>query len=92
MGGTKKLNSNSSEDERGTQNTDKDTIIEIDPRTLLPNPYQIRLASDMSGPAFDSLMESIRKMGMIELLIIRKTKKGYQIEAGHRRVAACRIE
>ena len=46
----------------------------------------------MSGPAFDSLMESIRKMGMIELLIIRKTKKGYQIEAGHRRVAACRIE
>ena len=66
-----------------------DMIVEVDPATLLPNPYQVRLPGDASDPNLDELVESIRKTGLIELPVIRKTENGYQIAAGHRRVAAC---
>ena len=76
-------------DDSGIQNPSQDIVVEIDPTRLLPNPYQIRLTSDLAGPAFDALVESIRKIGLIELPIIRESGKGKQIATGHRRVAAC---
>jgi ParB family chromosome partitioning protein len=65
-----------------------DTIIEVDPATLLPNPYQARTMRP-SDPTLDELVESIRKNGLIEPPIIRQTPDGYQIATGHTRVAAC---
>ena len=82
---TEKTNPNSTQD-RVVPNGSEDTIIEVDPATLLPNPYQIRLPGDAPDPSFD---ESIRRMGLIELPIVRETKNGLQIATGHRRVAAC---
>jgi ParB family chromosome partitioning protein len=67
----------------------EDAITEVDPATLLPNPYQVRRPSDAFDPSFDQLVESVRKTGLIELPIVRETKNGLQIAAGHRRVAAC---
>jgi len=64
-----------------------ETIIEVDPVTLLPNPYQIRAISP-SDPTLDELVESIRTNGLIEPPIVRQTPDGYQIATGHRRVAA----
>src|SRR5208282_2304510 len=68
------------------QEVKEDTFIDIDPRTLLPNPYQVRLST--SDPNFDELAESIRKSGLIEPPVICQTENGYQIATGHRRVAA----
>jgi ParB family chromosome partitioning protein len=65
-----------------------DTMIELDPATLLPNPYQVRTTSP-SDPTLDELVESISKNGLIEPPIVRQTLDGYQIATGHRRVAAC---
>jgi ParB family chromosome partitioning protein len=86
--GKAKSNSNPTDD-RGIHNPSQDIVVEIDPRRLRANPYQIRLASDLTGPDFDALVESIRKIGLIELPIIRESEKGKQIATGHRRVAAC---
>ena len=79
----------SSTDDRVVQNPSEDMIIEVDPATLLPNPYQVRLPGDAFDPSFDQLVESIRNTGLIELPIVRETENGPQITAGHRRVAAC---
>jgi ParB/RepB/Spo0J family partition protein len=65
-----------------------DTGIEVDPRALLPNPYQVRV-TNLPDPALDELVESIRKNGPIEPPIVRQTPHGYQIVTGHRRVTAC---
>ena len=67
----------------------EDIVINVDPATLLPNPYQIRHPSDASDPSFDDLVASIQRMGVIELPIVRETKNGLQLSAGHRRVSAC---
>jgi ParB family chromosome partitioning protein len=71
-----------------SRKTKEDTIIDIDPRMLLPNPYQVRHPGD-SDRSLDELVESIRKSGLIELPVVRQTEHGYEIIAGHRRVAAC---
>ena len=71
-----------------SQGIKEDMIIDIDPRLLLPNPYQVRHPGD-SDPSLDELVESIRKSGLIELPVVRQTEHGYEIIAGHRRVAAC---
>jgi ParB family transcriptional regulator, chromosome partitioning protein len=70
------------------EKTELDRLIELDPATLLPNPYQVRTISP-SDPTLDELVESVRKNGLIEPPIVRQTLDGYQIATGHRRVAAC---
>jgi ParB family chromosome partitioning protein len=70
------------------ENIEPDTILEVDPVMLLPNPYQVRAISP-SDPTLDELVESVRKNGLIEPPIVRQTPDGYQIATGHRRVAAC---
>ena len=67
----------------------EDIIIDVDPATLLPNPYQTRLPRDATDPSFDDLVASIHRMGIIEVPIVRETKNGLQLSAGHRRVSAC---
>jgi len=67
----------------------EERMVEVDPLSLLPNPFQVRQPGDESDLRFDELGESIGKTGLIELPVLRETDKGYQIGAGHRRVAAC---
>ena len=68
----------------------EDEIVALDPRTLAPNPFQVRVLDD-KDPRVTERVESIKKHGLIELPIVRRTATGYQIGAGHIRVRACII-
>jgi ParB family chromosome partitioning protein len=71
-----------------SENTSKDEIVEVDPRTLLPNPFQVRTLSD-SDPRVVARVESIRKNGLLELPVIREVEGGFlQIASGHIRIRA----
>ena len=45
---------------------------------------------DVSGESVDELAESIKKIGLIEPLIVKQNKDKYEIIAGHRRLTACK--
>lgn len=67
-----------------------DEIVEIDPVTLLPSPFQVRKISD-TDPRVVARVESIRKNGLIELPVIRRANQILQIATGHIRIRACVI-
>jgi ParB/RepB/Spo0J family partition protein len=69
-------------------NTSNDEIVEVDPRTLLPNQFQVRTLSD-SDPRVVARVESIRRNGLLELPVIREVEGGIlQIASGHIRIRA----
>ena len=57
--------------------------------SILPNPYQPRRRFDNEG--IRELSESIRASGLIQPLVVRRTKNGYELIAGERRLRACRL-
>ena len=56
---------------------------------ILPNPYQLR-RSFVQNELFE-LAESIKENGILSPLIIRKTKNGYELVSGQRRLRAAII-
>ena len=56
---------------------------------LLPNPYQIR--SKFDDAELERLAESIKEIGMLSPIIVRRAEKGYEIICGQRRVRAALI-
>ena len=58
---------------------------EIDVSMLSPNPYQPR--REISGEAFDELVASVRRHGILQPIIVRRSGSapGYEIVAGERR-------
>jgi len=66
-----------------------DVLVEVDVDQLELNPFQVRNSSEVDS-AFLELKDSISKFGVIEPPVIRKTDKGLQIAAGHRRVECCK--
>ena len=71
------------------ENAHKDEIIEIDLSELRVNPYQPRKIFDEE--ALKELSESIKKHGVFQPIIIKKSIKGYEIVAGERRVRASKL-
>jgi ParB family chromosome partitioning protein len=65
-----------------------DVLVEVEVDQLEQNPFQVRISSEMDS-AFLELKDSISKFGVIEPPVIRKSDKGLQIAAGHRRVKCC---
>lgn len=68
---------------------DKSKIIEIDLDMIRPNPAQPRRTfreEELLG-----LSQSIRENGLLQPLLVRKTKEGYELIAGERRLRACRM-
>jgi len=68
---------------------DGERIIEIDVDAIIPNPDQPRLHFDES--AIEGLAESIKSVGLIEPIIVRKNKDDetqYIVVAGERRLRA----
>ena len=57
-------------------------IVAID--TLVPNPHQPRQAFD----AIDELVASIKEVGILEPLLVRRDPQGFQIISGERRYRA----
>lgn len=68
-------------------NISEDSIINIDPKLLQPNPYQPRKTFDEEK--INELAESIKEHGIIQPIVAEKHEdKGYFIIAGERRTRA----
>ena len=65
-------------------------IVRIPIDLINPNPFQPRMSFD--SEALEELAASIRSLGLIQPITVRKTDDGkYQIISGERRYRACRI-
>ena len=65
-------------------------IVRIPIDLISPNPFQPRMSFD--SEALEELAASIRSLGLIQPITVRKTDEGkYQIISGERRYRACRI-
>ena len=65
-------------------------ILRIPGDMIEPNPYQPRMNFDQE--ALDELADSIRTLGLIQPITVRRKEEGrYQIISGERRFRACRL-
>ena len=69
--------------------SDKDRIVELELAKVEPNPDQPRTHFDEEAIA--ELSESIKSVGLIQPIIVRKVGEGYQIVAGERRYRAVKL-
>lgn len=63
-------------------------LLEIPIESILPNPNQPRMTFDEDTIA--ELAQSISQVGLIQPLVVRKSRGGYELVAGERRLRACR--
>ena len=56
---------------------------------IVPNPFQPRQSFDEQG--IEELAGSIRENGLIQPISVRKTKSGFELIAGERRLRACKL-
>jgi ParB family chromosome partitioning protein len=68
---------------------EKDRIVELKVSDVHPNPDQPRTHFDESE--IEGLSESIKTVGLIQPIIVRKVGQGYQIVAGERRYRATKL-
>ena len=61
---------------------------EISIDKIIPSPYQAR--KEFSEEEIKELADSIASEGLIQPLLVRQTKDGYELIAGERRLRACR--
>lgn len=67
---------------------EKRPMVMLSPDKILENPYNPRQTFDQGS--LSSLAGSIKENGMMQPLTVRKTKEGYQLIAGNRRLLAAR--
>jgi len=67
--------------------SDGSRLIVLNPTEILPNPRQPR--RDFDEVALEELAASIRRDGVQEPVIVRRTAAGYELVSGERRVRAC---
>jgi ParB family chromosome partitioning protein len=67
----------------------RDSLKEISIEAISPNPYQARTVWDEQELA--DLAESIRANGVIQPIIVRPARSGYQLIAGERRLRAAQL-
>ena len=71
------------------ESQDTADILRIPVDMIEPNPYQPRMSFDQE--ALDELAESIKTLGLIQPITVRRKSEGrYQIISGERRFRACR--
>ncbi len=71
------------------ETTPKDEIIELNLDEIRPNPHQPRKI--FKEEALNELAESIKKNGVFQPIIVKKSIKGYDLVAGERRFRASKI-
>lgn len=64
-------------------------VLRVPVDSIEPNPYQPRMSFDQA--ALDELATSIRNLGLIQPITVRKVGDRYQIISGERRFKACRL-
>ncbi|HCZ1153691.1 TPA: ParB/RepB/Spo0J family partition protein [Staphylococcus aureus] len=77
-----------SEDQRITKTKDEQ-IKQIDISDIKPNPYQPRKTFDENH--LNDLANSIKRYGILQPIVLRKTVQGYYIVVGERRFRASKI-
>ena len=70
-------------EEKIVNNSSKDEITMVKIKDLRSNPYQPRKIFDQQ--ALEELASSIKKHGVFQPIIVKKSIKGYEIIAGERR-------
>lgn len=65
------------------------TIVRLPIDAILPNPYQPRRFFDETALA--ELAESIRAVGLLQPVTVRRAAGAYELVAGERRLRACRL-
>lgn len=68
---------------------DNEEVVEVDLDKIHPNPEQPRVV--FNQPALDELARSIQKHGVIQPVILKRSKNSYVLVAGERRVRASKI-
>ena len=71
------------------ETTPRDEIIELNLDEIRPNPHQPRKI--FKEEALNELAESIKKNGVFQPIIVKKSIKGYDLVAGERRFRASKI-
>jgi ParB family chromosome partitioning protein len=61
---------------------------EIDVFRISPNPFQPR--GEIAGPAFEELVASVRRHGVLQPIVVRLKDGGYELVAGERRWRAAK--
>lgn len=74
--------------DRAESEETQESVMEINIKDLLSNPYQPR--QHFEEEAIEELAASIKEHGIIQPIIVRKCIKGYQIVAGERRMKAAK--
>ena len=69
-----------------TAELDERHILHLDPHGIKPNPKQPRVT--FNEETLEELAESIRRDGVFEPIIVRKSGSGYELVSGERRVRA----
>jgi len=67
----------------------KDQIMEIKAEKIETNPFQPR--QEFNQKEIEELAQSIENFGLIQAIIVRKIKKGYELIAGERRLRAAKF-
>ncbi|MCX7678965.1 MAG: ParB/RepB/Spo0J family partition protein [Spirochaetes bacterium] len=68
---------------------DASRIIELDVNTISPNPDQPRM--HFNETELLELAESIKSVGLLQPILVRKTANGYSVIAGERRLRAAKL-
>lgn len=69
--------------------TEQREVRNISLSIIKPNPFQPR--KDFKDEELKDLAESIRENGILQPIIVRKSKDGYEIVSGERRYRACKL-
>ncbi len=64
------------------------SVLQISPESVQPNPHQPR--REFTPPSIKALAESIRQHGILQPILVRPDKDGYQLVAGERRWRAAK--
>lgn len=73
---------------KAPQTADGRSLIHVPVGDIAPNPNQPR--KGFHDDTIDELAESIRQVGVIQPLVVRRVEGGYELVAGERRLRACK--
>ncbi len=66
-----------------------DRVSEIFVDKIKPNPYQPR--QDFNQEELQNLADSIREQGLLQPIVVREKKDGFELVVGERRLRACKL-
>lgn len=69
--------------------TEKNKVVQIDIGSIYPNPAQPRRM--FNEEELIALSRSIRTSGLLQPIMVRRVRSGYELIAGERRLRACKI-